>query len=81
VKSECLRRCWRLGRGGLERALNRYLRPYHEHRPHQGKRNRLLTDFAQAEPPPQISIAEFCASQVRCTIANNGTIRHYELAA
>jgi putative transposase len=81
VKRECIRRCWCIGRGGLERALNRYLLHYHEQRPHQGKGNRLLTDFAQAEPPPQISIADFRASQVRCTIANNGTIRHYALAA
>ncbi len=81
VKRECIRRCWFIGRGGLERALNQYLVHYHEQRPHQGKGNRPLTDSAQVCQPHQISIADFKASRVRCVTANNGTIRHYELAA
>ena len=81
VKRECIRRCWFIGRGGLERALNRYLVHYHEQRPHQGKGNRPLTDSAQTQPPPQISIADFRADRVRCVTSNGGTIRHYHLAA
>ena len=34
VKSECIRRCWFIGRGGLERALADYCRHYNERRPH-----------------------------------------------
>ena len=41
VKRACIRRCWRIGRGGLARALNRYLLHCHGQRPHQGKGNRL----------------------------------------
>ena len=66
---------------GRATALNRYLLHYHEQRPHQGRGNRPLTDLAQVQPPPQISIADFQASQVGCVSSNNGTIRHYELAA
>ena len=81
VKRECIRRCWFIGRDGLERALQNYLAHYHEHRPHQGKDNRPLTDSAQAQPPPRMAHADFKANKVRCVIANNGTLRHYERAA
>ena len=81
VKRECIRRCWCIGRDGLERALQNYLAHYHEHRPHQGKDNRPLTDSAQAQPPPRMAHADFKANKVRCVIANLGTLRHYELAA
>jgi transposase len=81
VKRECIHRCWCIGRGGLERALQRYVAHYNQDRPHQGKGNRPLTDSAQVQPPPQVSLADFNASQVRCVTSNNGTIRHYQLAA
>ena len=75
VKRECIRRCWFIGRGGLERALENYLAHYHVQRPHQGKGNRTLTDSAQTEPPKKMAIADFKASQVRCVISNNCHVR------
>ena len=81
VKRECIRRCWFIGRGGLERALADYCRHYNERRPHQGKQNRPLTDSAQASPPAQISIADFRASQIRCDATCGGAVRHYYRAA
>lgn len=76
VKRECIRRCWFIGRGGLERALNQYLIHYNEQRPHQGKSNRPLTDLAQAHPPVK-AMTDFRARKVRCVTSCNGTIRHY----
>ena len=81
VKRECIRRCWFIGRGSLERALADYCRHYNERRPHQGKQNRPLTDSAQALPPAQISIADFRASQIRCDATCGGVVRHYYRAA
>ena len=43
VKHECIRRCWFIGRGGLERALADYCRHYNERRPHQSLSNCPLT--------------------------------------
>ena len=81
VKHECTRRCWHIGRGGLEPVLADYCRHYNERRPHQGKDNRLLTDSAQASPPVQTSVTDFKASQVRCDATCGGAVRHYYRAA
>jgi transposase InsO family protein len=77
VKRECIRRCWFIGRGGLERALADYCRHYNEQRPHQGKQNRALTAAAQAKPPAQKPVTEFKASEIRCETACGGAVRHY----
>ena len=81
TSDECIRRCWFIGPGGLERALNRYLVHYHEQRPHQGKGNRPLSDSAQTQLPARMPHAAFKADKVSCVLSNNGTLRHYELAA
>ena len=75
VKRECIRRCWFIGRGGLERALSDYCRHYNERRPHQSMDNRPLTDATPAIP--LIFTAAFRASQVRCESACGGVVRHY----
>ena len=80
-KRERIRRYWSIGRGGLERANQNYLAYYHEQRPHQGKGNRPLSDSAQNQLPAPMPYVAFKADKVRCVLANNGTLRHYELAA
>ena len=75
VKRECIRRCWFIGRGGLERALSDYCRHYNERRPHQSMSNRPLTDTGLATP--RISAAAFRATEVRCESTCGGIVRHY----
>ena len=75
VKRECIRRCWFIGRGGLERALSDYCRHYNECRPHQSMSNRPLTDAAQVIQ--LISTGTFRASEVRCESTCGGVVRHY----
>ena len=75
VKHECIRRCWFIGRDGLEWALAEYCRHYNERRPHQSLNNRPLTDAAQTAP--LIPAVEFRASQVRCESTCGGVVRHY----
>ena len=81
MKRECIRLCRSIGPGGLKRPLQSYFENCHQQRPHQGVGNRPLSDSAQAELAPRIYHADFKADKVRCVLANNGTLRHYELAA
>ena len=68
VKSECLRKVRCLGIGGLQRALQEYLRHYHGERNHQGIGNVLIA--------PEKLVADLKAP-IRCRSRLGGVLKYY----
>jgi putative transposase len=76
VKSECLDHFLVLGESHLRYLLAEYLAHYHQHRPHQGLGNELLT--GEPGPPPQPLAA---ARDVQVSERLGGLLKHYHVRA
>lgn len=76
VRRECTDRMLILGARHLTSVVTEYTRHYNEHRPHQGRRQRLPT--VEALPPP---ITDLAMARVRRRMILNGLINEYSQAA
>ena len=76
LKSECLDHFVVFGEDHLTHLTSEFLTYYHEHRPHQGKDNKLLNgELPPDKPPPDQS-----PSGIICHESLGGLLKNYEQA-